>query len=155
MSWDEIRMMAADQLVTIGAHTKSHFAVAKLSREQAREEMLGSADKIEQEIGTRPIHFAYPYGDALSEGKRDFALARECGFETAVTTLKGMLFPAHSTHLMSLPRVSLNGDYQSLAFTEVFLSGAPFALWNVFRQWRALSPTASTWIWLPSAASAS
>ena len=35
---------------------------------------------------------------------------------------------------MSMPRVSLNGDYQSLAFTEVFLSGGPFALWNGFKQ---------------------
>jgi hypothetical protein len=35
---------------------------------------------------------------------------------------------------MSLPRVSLNGDYQSLAFTKVFLTGAPFALQTGFRQ---------------------
>ena len=133
MSWDEIRTMAADPIVTIGAHTKSHFALAKLSRDQARDETSGSADKIEQELGARPVHFAYPYGDALSAGKRDFALARECGFETAVTTQKGMLFPGHRAHLTALPRVSLNGDYQSLAFTEVFLSGAPFALRNGFR----------------------
>jgi peptidoglycan/xylan/chitin deacetylase (PgdA/CDA1 family) len=134
MNWDEVRTLAADPLVTIGAHTKAHLAVAKLSREQAREQILGSAEKIESETGKRPIHFAYPYGDAASAGKRDFALTRECGFETAVTTRKGMLFPAHRTHLMSLPRVSLNGEYQSLAFTELFLTGAPFALWNRFRQ---------------------
>jgi peptidoglycan/xylan/chitin deacetylase (PgdA/CDA1 family) len=134
MSWDEIRTMAADPLVTIGSHTKSHFAVAKLSGKQAREEMLGSADKIERETGTRPIHFAYPYGDSMTAGPREFALARECGFETAVTTQKGMLFPAHETHLTALPRVSLNGDYQSLAFTEVCLTGAPFAIRNGFKQ---------------------
>jgi hypothetical protein len=26
--------------------------------------------------------------------------------------------------------VSLNGEYQSLTYTALYLSGAPFALWN-------------------------
>ena len=134
MNWDEIRTMAADPLVTVGAHTKGHFAVSKLSASRALEEMRGSADRIEQELGSRPLHFAFPYGDPGSAGPRDFALAREAGFKTAVTTRKGMLFPAHRPHLTALPRVSLNGDYQSLTYTALYLSGAPFALWNRFQQ---------------------
>jgi hypothetical protein len=82
MKWDEIRTMAADPLVTICAHTKGHFAISKLSDERADEEMAGSADRIEQELG-RPIHFSFPYGDPGSAGPRDFALAREAGFKTA------------------------------------------------------------------------
>ncbi len=134
MDWDEIRTMAADPLVTVGAHTKGHYAVSKLSAARALEEMTGSADRIERELGARPIHFCYPYGDPASAGPRDFALAREAGFKTAVTTRKGMLFPAHRRHLTALPRVSLNGDYQSLTYTALYLSGAPFALWNRFQQ---------------------
>jgi hypothetical protein len=30
--------------------------------------------------------------------------------------------------------VSLNGDYQSLTYTALYLSGAPFALCNRFQQ---------------------
>jgi peptidoglycan/xylan/chitin deacetylase (PgdA/CDA1 family) len=134
MNWDEIRTMAADPLVTIGAHTKGHFAIAKLSEAKAMEEMTGSADRIERELGVRPAHFSFPYGDAESAGPRDFAMARPAGFKTAVTTRKGMLFPDHRRHLTALPRVSLNGDYQSLTYTAVYLSGAPFALWNRFQQ---------------------
>lgn len=134
MNWDEIRTMAADPLVTIGAHTKGHFAVSKLGASRACEEMGGSADRIEQELGARPLHFSFPYGDPGSAGRRDFALARQVGFKTAVTTRKGMLFPAHRRHLMALPRVSLNGEYQSLTYTALYLSGAPFALWNRFQQ---------------------
>ena len=134
MNWDEIRTMAADPLVTIGAHTKGHFAIAKLSEAKAMEEMTGSADRIERELGVRPAHFSFPYGDAESAGPRDFAMARQAGFKTAVTTRKGMLFPDHRRHLTALPRVSLNGDYQSLTYTAVYLSGAPFALWNRFQQ---------------------
>ncbi len=134
MGWDEIRRMAEDPLVTLGAHTKGHFALAKLPPARVLEEMTGSADRIERETGRRPLHFAFPYGDPGSAGPRDFALAREAGFETAVTTRKGMLFPAHLAHLAALPRVSLNGEYQSLAYTALYLSGAPFALWNRFRK---------------------
>ena len=126
--------MAADPLVTIGGHAKGHFAISKLSQTRAYEEMAGGADCIEQELGSRPVHFAFPYGDPGSAGPREFALAREAGFKTAVTTRKGMLFPAHRRHLTALPRVSLNGDYQSLTYTALYLSGAPFALRNRFRQ---------------------
>lgn len=76
MNWDALRILSADPLVTIGAHTKGHYAVSKLSPERACEEMAGSADRIERELGRRPAHFAYPYGDAASAGSRDFALAR-------------------------------------------------------------------------------
>ncbi len=133
MNWNEIRAMAADPLVTIGAHTRGHFAIAKLSEERAVDEMVGSADRIERELGCRPIHFSFPYGDPGSAGPRDFALARQAGFKTAVTTRKGMLFPAHRRYLTALPRVSLNGEYQSLMYTALYLSGAPFALWNRFQ----------------------
>ena len=134
MTWDELRSVAADPLSTIGAHTKNHYAVAKLSEQAAMEEMVGSAERIEQELGRRPVHFAYPYGDPGSAGPCDFQLARDAGFKTAVTTRKGMLFADHREHLTALPRVSLNGDYQSLTYTALYLSGAPFALWNRFRQ---------------------
>ena len=134
MNWDEIRQLAGDPLVTIGAHTKGHYALAKLSPERAREEMVESADRLELELGVRPRHFGYPYGDASSAGPREFALARAAGFDTAVTTRKGMLFPAHLRHRTALPRVSLNGEYQSLTYTALYLSGAPFALVNGFQQ---------------------
>jgi peptidoglycan/xylan/chitin deacetylase (PgdA/CDA1 family) len=108
--------------------------MAKVSPARAVDEMVGSADRIEQELGIRPAHFAFPYGDPESAGPADFALAHELGFKTAVTTRKGMLFPQHKGHLTALPRVSLNGDYQSLTYTALYLSGAPFALYNGFRE---------------------
>jgi peptidoglycan/xylan/chitin deacetylase (PgdA/CDA1 family) len=117
--------MAADPLVTIGGHTKGHFAISKLSEARALDEMVGGADRIEQELGSRPIHFAFPYGDPGSAGPRDFALTREAGFKTAVITRKGMLFPAHRRHLTALLRVSLNGNYQSLTYTALYCRARP------------------------------
>jgi peptidoglycan/xylan/chitin deacetylase (PgdA/CDA1 family) len=134
MTWDEVKRLAADPLVTIGAHTINHFALAKLDRARAREEIEAGAAALEAALGARPRHLAYPYGDPRAAGPREFALARELGFKSAVTTRKGVVFNAHRDHLFALPRVSLNGDYQSLRYVDLYLSGAPFAVFNRFRQ---------------------
>ncbi|HEU4475236.1 MAG TPA: hypothetical protein VFR71_00870 [Methyloceanibacter sp.] len=132
MNWDELRNYAADPLVTIGGQTKGHFAICKLPEERALAEMTGSADRIERELGKRPIHFSFPYGDPGSAGPRDFALAWQAGFKTAVTTREGMLFSAHRRHLTALPRVSLNGEYQSLTHTGSICQARPLRCGTAF-----------------------
>jgi len=134
MDWDDLRLMAADPLCTIGAHTMQHFAVSRLTEADALEEMTRSADRIAEELGARPSYFAYPYGDADSAATRDFQLAAEAGFKAAVTTRKGLIFTGHKHHLTALPRVSLAGQYQKLRYVEVLLSGAAFALFNGFKR---------------------
>ncbi len=132
MSWDELKALAADPLVTIGAHTVNHVMLKKTSESAARHEMAASAVAIERKLGTRPAHFSYPIGDPTSAGPREFRIAREIGFKTAVTTRPGVLFPEHGEHLTALPRLSLNGEYQRLRYVEVLMSGAATALWNGF-----------------------
>ncbi|NJM55303.1 MAG: polysaccharide deacetylase family protein [Verrucomicrobiae bacterium] len=128
MSWDEVRRLAADPLVTIGAHTRRHLALAKLSSSEAMAEIQGSMARVSDELGRPCRHFSYPYGCAASAGEREFILAREAGAVTATTTRKGVLLARHANRLTALPRVSLNGDYQDLRYVRVMLSGAPFAL---------------------------
>lgn len=134
MTWKEIAELAADPLVTIGAHTVNHFMLRKAPEEVVRREMQESADRIEHELGRRPAHFSYPVGDPTSAGPREFATARELGFETAVTTRPGVLFPEHGDHLTALPRLSLNGEFQRMRYVEVLTSGAATALWNGFKR---------------------
>ena len=135
MDWEELAQIAADPLCTIGAHTVNHVMLKKLATDQAvRAEMNMSRSVIEAALGTRPQHLAYPVGDPTSAGPREFRIATELGFKTAVTTRPGVLFPEHREHLTALPRVSLNGNFQALRFVDVFLSGAPFALWNRFQR---------------------
>jgi len=89
---------------------------------------------IEAALGVRPQHLAYPVGDPGSAGAREFRIAAELGFKTAVTTRPGVLFPLHRNHLMALPRISLNGEHQALRYVRVLLSGAATAMWNGFRR---------------------
>ena len=74
--------------------------------------MAISRERIEGALQRPVIHLAYPYGDKIAAGAREFALAQAAGFKTAVTTRPGMIFPENAKHLTALPRVSLNGNYQ-------------------------------------------
>jgi peptidoglycan/xylan/chitin deacetylase (PgdA/CDA1 family) len=133
LGWQEIAALAVDPLLTIGAQSKAHYEISKLAPEKALSEMEGSADIIEDKLGQRPVHFSFPYGDETAARARDFALAREAGFKTAVTARRGMLFPAHRRYLTALPRVPLAGDHQSLSHPALYLSGTAFAFRNRFR----------------------
>jgi peptidoglycan/xylan/chitin deacetylase (PgdA/CDA1 family) len=107
-------------------------AVATLPAEEARRQMRAGAEVMAATLGERPRHFSYPYGSACAAGPRDFGIARELGFDTAVTTRPGVLYAEHADHLTALPRVSLNGDYQALRYLDVLLSGLPFFVMNRF-----------------------
>src|SRR3954447_2972272 len=134
MRWDELKTLAADPLVTIGAHTVNHVMLAKVSEEQARIEMDMSRRVIESALGIRPAHLSYPVGDPTSAAAREFRIANDLRFKTAVTTRPGVLFGSHRDWLMALPRISLNGEYQQLRYVRVLLSGAASAMWNGFRR---------------------
>jgi len=138
MSWEELAQLAADPLVTIGAHTVNHPMLAKLPEKAARAEMDLSRSVIEAALAVRPAHFSFPVGDHTSAGPREFAIAAELGFKTAVTTRPGVLFPEHSQRLTALPRISLNGEFQRLRYVRVLLSGSATAIWNGFRRLEAV-----------------
>ena len=130
LDWAGIERIARHPLCTIGAHTLTHPMLAKHGDAFVRHEMAESRRRIEARLGRATRHLAYPVGDLTSAGPREAALAHALGFASAVTTRPGMIFPEHAAHPTALPRLSLNGHWQSLANLEVLLSGVPFALWN-------------------------
>jgi len=138
MTWDEVRTLNQDDLVTIGAHTVSHPCLMELSYKDVRYEMEESRARIARKLGQEPKFFCYPYGDETTAGQREFALAKDVGYEAAVTTRKGMIYEEHRDHLFALPRVSLNGSYQQIKYIDLYMSGAPFVLYNKFSKVNAV-----------------
>ncbi len=134
MSWEELKAFADDPLVTIGAHTITHCNLARQSEATAAFEIDTSRARIEAALQKPVLHFAYPYGDRIAAGRREFALTRASGFKTAVTTRPGMIFPESAAHLTALQRVSLNGNYQDARILPVLTSGAATAVRNGFRR---------------------
>lgn len=138
MDWDELRAFSDEPLVTIGAHTKSHRALAKLPEDEARDEMAASIARIEDELARPCHHFSYPYGSEDACGPREYAIARELGVATAVTTRKGLLRADMSETPEALPRLSLNGDFQEVSYVRTLLTGAPFALMQALKPARGI-----------------
>ncbi len=134
MDWGEIGELARDPLATIGAHTVNHVMLAKATEAQLRGELNMGRAVIEAALGRAPAHLAYPFGDPTTAGPREFAVAAELGYKTAVTTRPGVLFAEHAGHLTALPRISLNGGYQDTRYIRVLMSGAATALWNGFKR---------------------
>ncbi len=123
---DGLRQLIANPFASLGAHTITHRALARLTDDVARREMDRSVARVEQITGKRPTSLAYPYGDTAAVSARDHKLARELGFTTAVTTQPGTL--SGTDDLMALPRISLNGYFQKAGYVSALASGIPFKL---------------------------
>lgn len=134
MDWREIAELAADPLVTIGAHTVNHIMLGRADEAAVRLELKASRDVLQAKLGREIRHLAYPYGDARAAGSREFAIAAELGFKTAVTTRPSTLFAGCREHPMALPRITVNGEFQRERYVDVLVSGTATAFWNGFRR---------------------
>ena len=86
LSWDALRRLAAEG-VALGSHSRTHPLLHRLARADAADEILGSLDDLEREIGPTPRVFAYPAG-GIDSGVAT-VLAEE-GFEIAFLTRRGL-----------------------------------------------------------------
>lgn len=105
MSWDQLREMR-DAGVDIGAHTASHLHMADVDPARNRAEMRRSLKKLDEELGVRPVLFAYPYGEAglaVAKTVGEFGFAAAFGQHSAATH--------KSADPLYLPRFPLNEQY--------------------------------------------
>lgn len=107
MTTDALKtMMAAGNIV--GAHSRSHPALAGVGSARLKDEIAGSKAWLENRFGVPITSFAYPYG---SYSASVVAATKAAGFRTARTvddgsreagnalaTLPGMIFPAYFGH---------------------------------------------------------
>jgi peptidoglycan/xylan/chitin deacetylase (PgdA/CDA1 family) len=89
--------------MTIGAHTSSHPILAKLDDGRAREEIAEGKRYLERLLGEPVTLFAYPNGKPGQDYTDvHVAMARELGFEAAVSTATGAA--QASCDLYQIPR---------------------------------------------------
>ena len=119
MTWSEIA--AADAMgFTIGAHTVHHVMLTSLPLAQARWEMQQSRDTLAAVLGHPILDFAYPYG---SYNAIDMALAKDLGFECAVSTIGS---PWHwREELFYMYRLRIGGGFAMYDFAR-WLGGPPY-----------------------------
>lgn len=89
MTWQQIEEMSTNPLCTIGGHTVSHPSFVSLSEQEIRSEIEECVKIIENHIGKRVCHFAYPYGSLNEVNEREYKIAEQYGFKTIMTTISG------------------------------------------------------------------
>lgn len=109
LSWDEIKKLAEDPLVTIGAHTTTHRRLSALTEAELQFEIQNSKSELEKKLGINIIHFSYPFGDRDSCGPREFKAVEAAGFKTAVTSREGNIQYRHKENNYTLPRFLVGG----------------------------------------------
>ena len=103
MTWDQVRQLR-DAGMWIGSHTLTHTSLPDASETRLRDELLGSKQRLEQELGISITSVAYPGG---SFNARVEHMAKEAGYISAVTVIKG--YAQREDQLYRLQRVGVYG----------------------------------------------
>jgi peptidoglycan/xylan/chitin deacetylase (PgdA/CDA1 family) len=99
LGWDEVQLLAREPDVSIGAHSISHPILAKCDLTTAMREIAENKIILEGRLGKPVRHLAYPFGDVSSVGAREFQLAGQAGYITAITSQPGHIFYKHAIDL--------------------------------------------------------
>ena len=87
MSTDDLKFLI-ETGHSIGAHTANHLRLSHISHEHLGDEIIRSADVLEQKLGIKIEHFAYTFGDLASFTPSALAIARS-RFKYIHTGLRG------------------------------------------------------------------
>ena len=89
LNWSEVKNMAQNG-ITFGAHSHTHPILSQMPLHQAKEDILYSKKVIEENLGIKVKHFAFPNGrdQDFSEELRDYC--REIGFKSVASVNYGL-----------------------------------------------------------------
>ncbi len=107
----ELREFAGHRLVSLGNHTKNHAILTNYSLAEARKQIQGGQDAIQQITGKIPKMISYPNGNSSPEIQE---AARESGLRLGVVVRGGknrLPLKFEVPEAMTLKRFILWGDY--------------------------------------------
>ncbi len=107
LTWDEIKLLSTEPLITIGAHTMNHVCVKQQNDQLVREEILNSKIEIESKIGQTVNHFAYPFGGTFDVDSQAFEIVKRVGYKTATLNQPGNIFKSNMHSKFALARMPL------------------------------------------------
>ena len=102
----------------IGSHTRTHPDLTAITADEARDEIAGSRQELERDLGAPVTAFAYPYGAASPEVRR---LVEEAGYLAARGIQPGRNHPA--TPAFDLRWLEICGTYSLPRFAATLVMG--------------------------------
>ncbi len=118
MTWDQIRLMAADGM-EIGSHTVTHPILSMQAPEEAAWEVRQSKLTLERELGLPIRHFAYPNGRSCDFSRDVIAHLEDAGYQSACSTMEGVV--TRRSEMYALERVGIYHDPSLPRFIRALL----------------------------------
>ena len=114
LTWAEVKEMAGHG-ISFGSHTKNHVYLPSVSNAALlQEEVVGSKEMLERQLGHRVTHFCYPLGGFSEESK---AVIEKAGYRSACVTNRGYS-PGNKSDLYELHRISVRDKDLALRFAN-------------------------------------
>jgi len=112
LSWDEIRRHDGG-VFNFEPHSRTHPNLTEIDPARARDEIEGSRDRLEDELGRRARVFAYPHG---AHNNYLDALSRAAGYAAAVTDRQGRNPPGTDPFLIRRTMITSRDILPTYAF---------------------------------------
>ena len=94
LTWGQIKEMSSDG-ITFGAHTVTHPRLTKIDLEAAKKEIRRSKVDLENRIGKKVAHFAYPFGKENDFDENIVKILKDLNFQCAFSTINGENAPGN------------------------------------------------------------
>lgn len=131
MTQETLRHLLRHPWIGIGAHSRTHRQVSRLTQKELEEEIAGSKHELEELFGRPVNHYSYPGGDLDA---RAMEVARRAGYRLAFTTsykrLKELKEGPYSHVRLKISRTSDNpiAFWSKLSGVYIFYKSARHAL---------------------------
>jgi peptidoglycan/xylan/chitin deacetylase (PgdA/CDA1 family) len=130
LTWQDVRHLCAGGLY-VGAHTRSHPILSRVTLKEARQEIIGSQQDLSRELGQAWPVFAYPSGHPADLCPELISVLHEEGFQAAMTMIEGHNV-LRRTHPLCFKRVGM-ASHLSMAEFRLVLTG----VYNIYGTWQS------------------
>lgn len=112
LSWDDIKKLKKEPLVTIGAHTKHHYNLKQLATaKDVKFEVQAGIDLLKENADIVPDVFAYPFGSSTEAGEREYKILSKMNLKCACIAYGNQCTRNNKNNLYNLPRIMFTQDF--------------------------------------------
>ena len=120
LTWDEVKELSNDPLITIGGHTLHHVSLRNQPKEVIAEEIFEGTNELSNHLKIPVKHFAYPYGSKDDFSIELISFLEKSKYETAVINHPGSILLNSKTSLFSIPRMGLTDETSLERINDLF-----------------------------------
>ncbi|MDD3741828.1 MAG: polysaccharide deacetylase family protein [Bacteroidales bacterium] len=116
LSWEELKALSNEKLISFGSHGVNHHSHAKLNNEQDFEEISNSKNIIKEQIGVEVNYYSFPFGQKKDINKYSLENLQKCGYKASLSTIWARSNSLKD--LYSLKRIEISGDDDLNSFID-------------------------------------